>query len=46
MAETVDPDLAALAIVGTAHHLLMTGRPGTPDPRPAMTRLVAALVGG
>ncbi|MEW2625221.1 TetR/AcrR family transcriptional regulator [Streptomyces sp. NPDC048106] len=45
VAKTVDPGTAALAIVGTAHHLLMTGWPGTPDPRPAMTRLVAALVG-
>ncbi|RSS75643.1 TetR/AcrR family transcriptional regulator [Streptomyces sp. WAC06614] len=42
----VDPDTAALALVGTAHHLLMTAWPGTPDPRPAMRRLVTALVGG
>ncbi|MGK5627711.1 TetR family transcriptional regulator [Streptomyces sp. URMC 123] len=46
VAETVDPDTVALAVVGTAHHLLMTGWPGAPDPRPAMTRLVAALVDG
>ena len=46
VAETVDPSTAALAIVGTAHHLLMTGWPGAPDPRPPMTRLVATLVGG
>jgi AcrR family transcriptional regulator len=46
VARTVDPSTAALAIVGTAHHLLMTGWPGTPDPRPAMKRLVAALVDG
>ncbi|MCE3032789.1 TetR/AcrR family transcriptional regulator [Streptomyces sp. CMSTAAHL-2] len=46
VARSVDPGTAALAIVGTAHHLLMTSRPGTPDPRPAMTRLVAALVDG
>ncbi|MET9173638.1 TetR/AcrR family transcriptional regulator [Streptomyces misionensis] len=46
VAETVDPGTAALAIVGTAHHLLMTGWPGAPDPRPAMRRLVAALVDG
>ncbi|GGZ29124.1 TetR/AcrR family transcriptional regulator [Streptomyces poonensis] len=46
VAETVDPHTVALAVVGTAHHLLMTGWPGTPDPRPSMTRLVAALVGG
>ncbi|MEU3827590.1 TetR/AcrR family transcriptional regulator [Streptomyces sp. NPDC029080] len=44
LAGTFDPDTAALALVGTAHHLLMTSRPGTPDPRPAMARLVAALV--
>ncbi|MYR41131.1 TetR/AcrR family transcriptional regulator [Streptomyces sp. SID5910] len=45
VADSVDPDTVALAVVGTAHHLLMTGWPGAPDPRPAMTRLVAALVG-
>ncbi|MET7457634.1 TetR/AcrR family transcriptional regulator [Streptomyces sp. NPDC005574] len=44
VAETISPDTVALAIVGTAHHLLMTSWPGTPDPRPVMTRLVAALV--
>ncbi|MFF8990165.1 TetR/AcrR family transcriptional regulator [Streptomyces sp. NPDC014983] len=44
VAATVDPRTAALAIVGTAHHLLMTSRPGTADPRPAMTRLVATVV--
>ncbi|RRQ76568.1 TetR family transcriptional regulator [Streptomyces griseofuscus] len=46
VAGSVDPGTAALAIVGTAHHLLMTSWPGTPDPRPAMTRLVAALIDG
>jgi AcrR family transcriptional regulator len=46
VAETVDPSTVALAVVGTAHHLLMTSWPGTPDPRPAMTRLVATLVDG
>ncbi|MFG3405917.1 TetR/AcrR family transcriptional regulator [Streptomyces sp. NPDC048142] len=46
VAETVDPSTAALAIVGTAHHLLMTGRPGADDPRPTMTRLVTLLVEG
>ncbi|MFJ8149267.1 TetR/AcrR family transcriptional regulator [Streptomyces sp. NPDC096094] len=44
--DTTDPHTVALAVVGTAHHLLMTGWPGAPDPRPAMNRLVAALVGG
>jgi AcrR family transcriptional regulator len=43
--DTADPHTVALAVVGTAHHLLMTGWPGAPDPRPAMNRLVAALVG-
>lgn len=46
VAEAIDPETVALAIVGSAHHLLMTGWPGTPDPRPAMARLVAALVDG
>lgn len=46
VAETIAPSTVALAIVGTAHHLLMTGWPGTPDPRPRMTRLVASLVDG
>ncbi|MEV7796443.1 TetR/AcrR family transcriptional regulator [Streptomyces sp. NPDC087512] len=44
VAETIDPDTVALAVVGTAHHLLMTGGPDAPDPRPVMRRLVAALV--
>jgi hypothetical protein len=44
VAQTVDPPSVALAVVGTAHHLLMTGRPGTPDPRPLVTRLIATLV--
>ncbi|MFE9903928.1 TetR/AcrR family transcriptional regulator [Streptomyces achromogenes] len=46
VAATVDPHTVALALVGTVHHLLMTSWPGTPDPRPAMTRLVAALLKG
>ncbi|KAA6212812.1 TetR/AcrR family transcriptional regulator [Streptomyces albofaciens JCM 4342] len=45
VAGTVDPEAVALAVVGAAHHLLMTGRPGAPDPRPSMSRLVKALVG-
>ncbi|WP_425839215.1 TetR family transcriptional regulator [Streptomyces fractus] len=44
VAGTLDADTVALAVVGTAHHLLMTSWPGAPDPRPAMTRLVASLV--
>ncbi|MEW2251778.1 TetR/AcrR family transcriptional regulator [Streptomyces sp. NPDC006975] len=43
--DTLDADTTALAVVGTAHHLLMTGWPGAPDPRAPMERLVAALVG-
>ena len=46
VAETVDPATVALAVVGAAHHLLMTARPGGPDPGPAMTRLVTVLVDG
>ncbi|MFF9481233.1 TetR/AcrR family transcriptional regulator [Streptomyces sp. NPDC014733] len=45
VAATVDPPTAALALVGTAHHLLMTGGADAPDPRPAMQRLVGALLG-
>lgn len=45
VADTVDPSTTALALVGTAHHLLMTSWPGAPDPRAEMTRLVAVLVG-
>ncbi|MDI9884990.1 TetR/AcrR family transcriptional regulator [Streptomyces sp. HNM0645] len=41
----VDAGTAALALVGTCHHLLMTSWPGTRDPRPAVQRLVTALVG-
>ncbi|MFB8088982.1 TetR/AcrR family transcriptional regulator [Streptomyces sp. NPDC055992] len=46
VAETADPPTVALAVVGTAHHLLMTTWPGGPDPRAAMARLVAVLVAG
>ncbi|WP_432127167.1 TetR/AcrR family transcriptional regulator [Streptomyces sp. bgisy082] len=44
VADAVEPSVAALALVGTAHHLLMTSRPGTPDPRALMTGLVASLL--
>ncbi|MER6322166.1 TetR/AcrR family transcriptional regulator [Streptomyces coelicoflavus] len=44
VAQTVDPPSVALAVVGTAHHLLMTSRPGAADPRPLVARLVSALV--
>ncbi|MGW0031007.1 TetR/AcrR family transcriptional regulator [Streptomyces sp. NPDC003314] len=46
VADAVEPSVAALALVGTAHHLLMTSRPGTPDPRALMTDLVTSLVRG
>ncbi|MGW4163971.1 TetR family transcriptional regulator [Streptomyces sp. NPDC004788] len=45
LAGTVDPHSVALAVVGTAHHLLMTSWPGSPDPRQEMRRLVTALLG-
>jgi AcrR family transcriptional regulator len=44
--KSLDPETVALAVVGTAHHLLMTSWSGAPDPRIPMARLVAALVGG
>ncbi|MEU4348060.1 TetR/AcrR family transcriptional regulator [Streptomyces sp. NPDC023838] len=46
VADTVDPEGTALAVVGAAHHLLLTSWPGTPDPRAQMRRLVGALMGG
>ncbi|MEU2714243.1 TetR/AcrR family transcriptional regulator [Streptomyces sp. NPDC007205] len=46
VAGNVDPSTVALAIVGSVHHLLMTSWPSAPDPRPAITRLVAVLVAG
>ncbi|OAR26993.1 TetR family transcriptional regulator [Streptomyces sp. ERV7] len=46
VAPAVDPQAVALALVGAAHHLLLTSWPGTPDPRTQMTHLVVALVGG
>ncbi|MFF8845816.1 TetR/AcrR family transcriptional regulator [Streptomyces sp. NPDC015127] len=41
--EDLDTSAAALALVGTVHHLLMTTWPGAPDPREQMDRLVAVL---
>ncbi|MEV0095911.1 TetR/AcrR family transcriptional regulator [Streptomyces sp. NPDC050738] len=35
----------ALALVGTVHHLLMTGWAGSPEPRAQVERLVALLSG-
>ncbi|MEV0254197.1 TetR/AcrR family transcriptional regulator [Streptomyces sp. NPDC050732] len=39
-----DTATTALALVGTVHHLLMTGWAGTPDPREQTERLVALLL--
>ncbi|MFJ5678210.1 TetR/AcrR family transcriptional regulator [Streptomyces sp. NPDC093097] len=46
LAEGADTTAIALALVGTVHHLLMTGWAGGPDPRAQAERLVAMLVGG
>ncbi|MEI5103476.1 TetR/AcrR family transcriptional regulator [Streptomyces sp. PmtG] len=42
--ERVDPESVALALVGTLHHLLMTGWAGTPEPRAQVERLIRTLV--
>ncbi|WP_333777693.1 TetR family transcriptional regulator [Streptomyces sp. IBSBF 3136] len=44
-ADSLDAGSVALALVGTLHHLLMTGRPGAPYPRDRVERLVRALTG-
>ncbi|MEV7403046.1 TetR/AcrR family transcriptional regulator [Streptomyces sp. NPDC091267] len=41
-----DTAAVALAVVGTVHHLLMTGWAGAPDPREQVQRLIAMLAGG
>ncbi|MET9346019.1 TetR/AcrR family transcriptional regulator [Streptomyces termitum] len=41
----LDTAAAALALVGTSHHLLMTTWPDSPDPRPRVRRLLTALLG-
>ncbi|MFJ5549453.1 TetR/AcrR family transcriptional regulator [Streptomyces sp. NPDC093225] len=41
----LDVGAVALALVGTLHHLLMTGRPDAPPPVEQIERLVGALVG-
>ncbi|NUP46842.1 MAG: TetR/AcrR family transcriptional regulator [Catenulispora sp.] len=41
-----DTETLALAIVGTLHHLLMTGWAGTPDPAARVRRLIAVLDAG
>ncbi|MBO8193080.1 TetR/AcrR family transcriptional regulator [Streptomyces oryzae] len=45
VAAHADPEALALALVGTAHHLLMTSWPGAPDPSAQLDRLIAALTG-
>ncbi|PJN38030.1 TetR family transcriptional regulator [Streptomyces sp. CB02959] len=45
LADRTDTGAVALALVGTVHHLLMTGWAGAPDPRRQAERLVAMLVG-
>ncbi|MEW2290529.1 TetR family transcriptional regulator [Streptomyces sp. NPDC047841] len=45
IADKLDAGSVALALVGTLHHLLMTGRPGTPYPQDRVQRLVHALTG-
>lgn len=44
LAEGTDTASVALALVGTVHHLLMTGWADAPDPREQAERLVAVLV--
>ncbi|MFF2012503.1 TetR/AcrR family transcriptional regulator [Streptomyces sp. NPDC058195] len=46
VAEGADTAAAALALVGTLHHLLMTGGPGRSDERDRAGRLVALLAAG
>ncbi|AIS02289.1 TetR/AcrR family transcriptional regulator [Streptomyces glaucescens] len=40
----VDTECVALALVGTLHHLLMTGWTGAPDPQAQVQRLIRLLV--
>jgi AcrR family transcriptional regulator len=44
VAAAADPEACALALVATAHHLLMTSWPGAPAPSAQMDRVIAALV--
>lgn len=46
LAKDTDTTTVALAVVGTVHHLLMTSRPGAPEPREQVERLVAMLTAG
>ncbi|WP_432030466.1 TetR family transcriptional regulator [Streptomyces sp. 1222.5] len=43
VADGLDAGSVALALVGTLHHLLMTGRPGAPHQQDRVERLVHAL---
>ncbi|MGI5347118.1 TetR/AcrR family transcriptional regulator [Streptomyces sp. CA-250714] len=43
VAADADPEALALALVATAHHLLMTSWPGAPDPAAQLDRVIAAL---
>ncbi|TJZ57130.1 TetR/AcrR family transcriptional regulator [Streptomyces piniterrae] len=45
LADRTDTATVALALVGTVHHLLMTGWAATEDPREQTRRLVTLLVG-
>ncbi|MER6914825.1 TetR/AcrR family transcriptional regulator [Streptomyces sp. NPDC000594] len=42
--ESLDPDTVALALVGTLHHLLMTGGLDPQSPRPRADRLIRTLL--
>ncbi|GAB7029168.1 TetR/AcrR family transcriptional regulator [Streptomyces sp. NPDC021749] len=44
--DATDSHAVALALVGSVHHLLMTGWAGAPDPREQVNGLVSQLVGG
>ncbi|BDM74014.1 TetR family transcriptional regulator (plasmid) [Streptomyces nigrescens] len=46
LADGTDGHAIALALVGSVHHLLMTGWAGAPDPREQVRGLIAQLVGG
>ncbi|MFD8543000.1 TetR/AcrR family transcriptional regulator [Streptomyces sp. NPDC059649] len=46
LADGTDSRAVSLALVGSVHHLLMTGWAGTPDPRAQLKGLVTQLVAG
>ncbi|OIV35509.1 TetR family transcriptional regulator [Mangrovactinospora gilvigrisea] len=43
VAAALDTEAAALALVGTSHHLLMTTRPDSPAPHPQAQAVIALL---